>query len=135
MDLPAGVKCGDCAHDYRCRTIFGGDSEMTYCQFFPRRFVETIKATAEPMPPAASTIRVWMRKELDVDGDAITAFYLDAEGFSFFGSIHNRDAKRHDFPHVSRKDVGLVPAELTIGAGHLEDGLEHCAATRKAINV
>ena len=39
MTLPKGKTCGDCAHVYRCTTIFGAKVENRECDFYPVRFV------------------------------------------------------------------------------------------------
>lgn len=39
MKLPAGTKCGDCRHIYRCKAIFGHTETDTYCDWSPSRFV------------------------------------------------------------------------------------------------
>lgn len=39
MRLPAGIKCGDCRHIYRCKAIFGHTESDTYCDWSPSRFV------------------------------------------------------------------------------------------------
>ncbi len=38
MLLDDGITCGDCNHNRRCETMFGGDNKDTSCQFHPNRF-------------------------------------------------------------------------------------------------
>jgi hypothetical protein len=38
MNLPPGVKCGDCAHIYRCKAIFGHVETDTRCDWAPSRY-------------------------------------------------------------------------------------------------
>lgn len=45
MDLPAGVKCGDCAHMPRCKAIFGHVESDTRCDWSPSRYYPS-RATA-----------------------------------------------------------------------------------------
>lgn len=40
MELPAGKTCGDCAHVRHCIAFYAHTETDTYCDFFPRRFVE-----------------------------------------------------------------------------------------------
>ena len=40
MDLPDGKICGVCYHFIRCSTIYGHKDSDTYCDWFPRRFLE-----------------------------------------------------------------------------------------------
>ncbi len=40
MQLPEGKTCGNCRHELRCVAMFGHTSTDTYCDWFPRRFVE-----------------------------------------------------------------------------------------------
>lgn len=47
MELPQGKTCGDCAHVYRCTTMFGHTAADTYCDWFPCRFREAKKEAAQ----------------------------------------------------------------------------------------
>jgi len=40
MQLSDGKTCGDCRHVRRCVLMFGHQPSDTYCDWFPRRFVE-----------------------------------------------------------------------------------------------
>ncbi len=40
MELPAGKTCGVCAHFRHCEAFYAHARSDTYCDFFPRRFVE-----------------------------------------------------------------------------------------------
>lgn len=40
MELPTGKTCGDCVHTRRCVLMFGHTPSDTYCDWFPRRFVQ-----------------------------------------------------------------------------------------------
>lgn len=48
MKLPAGTKCGDCRHIYRCKAIFGHTETDTYCDWSPSRFVADAAKGANP---------------------------------------------------------------------------------------
>lgn len=65
-----------------------------------------------------SEIKVWIKKEKDEEGDAITSMYLDEGCQNYFGHYHNRDAKKNNFIHISRKDVGTMPMTMKLSAGH-----------------
>ncbi|ARP86262.1 hypothetical protein [Bordetella genomosp. 9] len=47
MNLPAGTTCGDCAHIYRCKTIFGHTETDTRCDWSPSRFYRAQRAGKE----------------------------------------------------------------------------------------
>lgn len=40
MELPAGKTCGDCKHFRHCASFYAHEATDTYCDFFPRRFLE-----------------------------------------------------------------------------------------------
>jgi len=40
MQLPPGCTCGTCMHEERCCAIFGHAPDDTYCDWFPRRYME-----------------------------------------------------------------------------------------------
>lgn len=44
MQLPAGKTCGNCAHIKHCVAFYAHSTTDTYCDFYPRRFVEPAKA-------------------------------------------------------------------------------------------
>ena len=46
MELPVGKTCGDCKHFRHCMAFYQHEASDTYCDFFPRRFVESF-ANAE----------------------------------------------------------------------------------------
>jgi len=50
MQLPVGTTCGDCAHIYRCKAIFGHVETDTYCDWSPSRF----HRSAAPTPSKQS---------------------------------------------------------------------------------
>ena len=41
MELPASKTCGDCKHFRHCEAFYGHNPADTYCDFFPRRFIES----------------------------------------------------------------------------------------------
>lgn len=72
-------------------------------------------------------LKVWCRKDIDMEGDAVTSMYLEEECLTYFGSWHNRDAKRLGLPHITRKDVrvnggkkGVVPMTIVFKPGHAD---------------
>lgn len=46
MQLPTGKTCGDCVHLKHCSAFYAHTPVDSYCDFFPRRFVQ-----APPPPP------------------------------------------------------------------------------------
>lgn len=46
MELPAGKTCGDCRHVNHCKAFYAVKPDRTYCDFFPRRFLERKAAVA-----------------------------------------------------------------------------------------
>ena len=40
MELYVGKACGDCRHFRHCQAFYDHKPADTYCDFFPRRFVE-----------------------------------------------------------------------------------------------
>lgn len=40
MELPAGKTCGDCRHFGHCSVFYAHEATDTYCDFYPRRFIE-----------------------------------------------------------------------------------------------
>lgn len=51
MQLPAGKTCGGCIYFRHCAAFYAHASADTYCDFFPRRFVE--RAAIDPKGGAA----------------------------------------------------------------------------------
>lgn len=49
MRIVVGKTCGDCAHIYRCKAMFGHVETDTYCDWSPSRFYAA-SATALPLP-------------------------------------------------------------------------------------
>jgi len=47
MLLDDGMTCKDCVHSKRCKTIFGGNDNNTYCQFYPNSFQPAVKEKEE----------------------------------------------------------------------------------------
>jgi hypothetical protein len=80
-----------------------------------------------PFKPKPIELKVWCRKDLDIEDDAVTSMYLEEECLSLFGSWYNRDAKRLGMPHITRKDVritgckkGVVPMTISFTPGHAD---------------
>lgn len=46
MELPDGKACSDCAHCRKCCAMFGHRPSDTFCDWFPRRFVDKDKGHA-----------------------------------------------------------------------------------------
>lgn len=49
MTLPDGQTCSDCVHCGRCTAMFGAKPTNTWCDFFPRRFVQTAMSAQREM--------------------------------------------------------------------------------------
>jgi hypothetical protein len=49
MALPEGKTCGDCRHARRCFAMFGHTATDTYCDFYPRRFLEPVAPPTEDL--------------------------------------------------------------------------------------
>lgn len=43
MELPDGKSCGECKHFRHCAAFYAHAATDTYCDFFPRRFVQRVE--------------------------------------------------------------------------------------------
>jgi hypothetical protein len=88
MLLDDGVVCGDCKHNERCKTLFGGNDLNTECQFYPNRFIAKQKIS---MCDCRKQINQKVSETLGKEGSIVNYEMISGRTYSIF---EYQDGKR-----------------------------------------